>query len=135
MLRLLFVVFYAAAGLVHLRSPDAFLPIVPDWVPWPRQVVLVTGWCEFAGAAGLLVPALRRTAGTMLALYAVCVFPANVHHAVAGISVAGLPSSWWYHAPRLAFQPVLVWGALFCAGVISWPWAAIRSGTRPGPGR
>jgi hypothetical protein len=32
--------------------------------------------------------------------------------------------SWLYHGPRLAFQPVLMWWALFCAGVIDWPFRA-----------
>jgi hypothetical protein len=27
---------------------------------------------------------------------------------------------WWYHEPRLTFQPVLIWWKL-CAGVIDWP--------------
>ena len=57
----------------------------------------------------------------MLALYAACVFPTNVKHALDGISLPPVPDSWWYHAPRLAFQPILVWWALFCAGVIDWP--------------
>jgi uncharacterized membrane protein len=57
----------------------------------------------------------------MLALYAVCVFPANIKHALDGIAVPGLPSSWLYHGPRLAFQPVLVWMALYAGGATSWP--------------
>jgi uncharacterized membrane protein len=57
----------------------------------------------------------------MLAAYAVCVFPANIKHAFEGILLPPIPDSWWYHAPRLAFQPVLVWWPLFCAGVIDWP--------------
>ena len=57
----------------------------------------------------------------MLALYAVCVFPANVHHALDHVAVAGLPSSWWYHAPRLLFQPVFVWWALWAGEVVDWP--------------
>ncbi len=120
-IRLAMVVFYAGAGVLHLRSPDAFLPIVPLWVPAPREVVVLTGLCELAGAAGLLVPRLRGLAGIMLALYAVCVLPANIRHAVEGIDIPGLPSSWWYHAPRLALQPVLVWAALYGGGVIAWP--------------
>lgn len=128
-LRLAFVVFYGAAGFVHLRAPEAFLPIVPTWVPFPREVVLATGICEIAGALGLLIPRLRVAAGIGLALYALCVFPANLRHAFDGIQVAGLPSSWWYHAPRLALQPVLVWAALFCTGTIDWPFRR-----KPGPG-
>ena len=67
---------------------------------------------------------LRRLAGIMLALYAVCVFPANVKHAIDGIHLPPAPDSWWYHGPRLALQPVLVWWALFCSGVIDWPFRA-----------
>ncbi len=120
-LRWLMAAFYLAAGIVHLRAPDAFLPLMPGWVPAPREVILVTGVAELAGAIGLLIPRLRKAAGIGLALYAVCVFPANIKHAVEGIVIPSLPSSWWYHGPRLAFQPVLVWWALFCAGVIDWP--------------
>jgi hypothetical protein len=62
------------------------------------------------------------TAGVMLALYAVLVFPANIKHAIEGIHLPPVPDSWWYHGPRLLVQPVLVWWALFCAGAIDWPW-------------
>jgi uncharacterized membrane protein len=120
-MRWLLAAFYFAAGIVHLKSPEAFLPIVPDWVPAPSEVILVTGVCELAGAAGLMIPRVRKLAGIMLALYAVCVFPANIKHALYDIQVPGLPSSWWYHAPRLLMQPVLVWWALFCSGAIDWP--------------
>ncbi len=120
-MRWLMSAFYFAAGLLHLRSPDAFLPIVPGWVPEPRMVVTVTGVAEILGALGLLIPQLRKVAGLGLALYALCVFPANIKHAVEGIALAGLPSAWWYHAPRLALQPVLIWWALFCSDVIDWP--------------
>lgn len=102
------------------------VPIVPDWVPRPRDVVLLTGVCELAGAVGLLVPRLRRFAGVMLALYAACVWPANVKHALEGIEIAGLPSGWWYHGPRLALQPVLIWSALWGTGVIRWPFRRHR---------
>jgi len=119
--RVLLALFYAAAGLVHLRSPDPFLLITPDWVPHPRAVILVTGLCELAGAAGLLLPTTRRVAGIMLAAYAVCVFPANIKHMVEGIAVPGLPDSLWYHVPRMLLQPLLVWLALWVAEVVDWP--------------
>jgi uncharacterized membrane protein len=55
------------------------------------------------------------------------VLPANIKHAVEAIHVPGLPDGWWYHGPRLSLQPILVWWALFCAGVIDWP---VRPGAR-----
>jgi uncharacterized membrane protein len=103
-------ILYTIAGILHLALPKPFLSITPGWVPEAREVILFTGLCEIAGAAGLSVPALRRFAGLALALYAVCVFPANVKHAVDSLSAsAASPWLWLYHGPRLILQPVLVW--------------------------
>jgi uncharacterized membrane protein len=120
-LRAVLAIIYAYAGYVHLRSPDFFLPIVPAWVPEPRLVVLATGACEIAGAVALMTGRLRYVAGVMLALYAVCVYPANIKHALDSVAIGGSKLGWGYHGPRLAFQPVFVWWALFAGGVIDWP--------------
>ena len=113
---------YAPFGVLHMRAAGAFLPIVPPGVPFPKTVVVMTGACEIAGALGLLVPRTRKAAGVALALYAACVYPANIYHALAHRHVPPLPDSWWYHGPRLLFQPVFVWWALFAGGVTDWPW-------------
>lgn len=109
------------AGALHLFTPETFLLITPDWVPFPRLVILGTGICEIVGAAGLLTKNWRRAAGMGLALYAVCVFPANIKHALTAIGDTPVPPGWWYHGPRLLFQPVLVWWALFAGAVVRWP--------------
>ena len=132
LLRPLLVLAYLIAGVAHIRSPAMFLAITPDWVPFPRQTILVTGLCELAGAVALMTDRLRRLAGIMLALYAVCVYPANIKHALYGIGFGHARFGWWYHAPRLAFQPVLVWWALFAGKVTDWPFAR-RSALAPAP--
>src|SRR5258708_4951034 len=70
-MRWLMASFYLLAGIAHLTLTDKFLLIVPDWVPFPRAVVLVTGVCEIAGSIALLSMRLRRLAGITLALYAI----------------------------------------------------------------
>ena len=114
--------FYAVAGVAHLIVPDKFLAITPHWVPLAPQVILITGVCELAGAAGLLIKPLRWRAGAALAAFALCVWPANFKHAIDGIDLPFLSSGWLYHGPRLALQPVIIWWALYCADVIDWPW-------------
>lgn len=125
-LRWLLAAAYLIAGVLHLRSPAPFLAITPPWVPYPETVIAFTGVCEIAGALALLTRRLRWIAGVMLALYAVCVFPANIHHAVQGLAVGGNRLGWWYHGPRLAFQPVIIWWALFAGGVTNWPFGGRR---------
>jgi uncharacterized membrane protein len=113
---------FVAAGIAHLFTPEPFIRITPDWVPFATQVIFVTGLCELAGAVALVTRPLRSWAGIALALYALCVWPANIKQALDHIVIPPIPDSGWYHGPRLAFQPVLIWWALFCAGVIDWPW-------------
>ena len=121
-LRWLLALAYLIAGIAHLRSPAGFLQITPGWVPVPALVVAATGLAEIAGAIALAaIPRLRQAAGIGLALYAVCVFPANINHALNHIALGGRALGWWYHGPRFFLQPVLVWLALWTGGVIDWP--------------
>ncbi len=126
-LRFILAAIYFIAGVAHIRSPAGFIQITPDWVPAPHVVILATGLYEIVGAIALaFVPRLRRAAGVALAAYAVCVFPANINHAINDIAIGGVQLSWWYHGPRLLFQPVAVWWALWVGGVTDWPFGAKR---------
>lgn len=75
------------------------------------------------GAAGLVQgwsPGLRRAAGLGLALYALCVWPANFQHMALDMARDDGGLGLGYHLPRLAFQPVLIWLALWTGEVTSW---------------
>ena len=123
LLRWLLVMVYLGVGIVHLRNPAAFLPIMPDWVPFPAVVIALTGVWELVGAALLVWPNARVNwwGGALMAAYAVAVFPANIKHAIDGVAIGGQVLGWGYHAPRLLFQPVFVWWALWAGRVIDWP--------------
>ncbi|ODP36849.1 DoxX family protein [Sphingomonas turrisvirgatae] len=115
--RLALAGFYLLAGIGHLVFTDAMVRITPDWVPMARAVVIMTGICELIGAAGLLTRQWRVAAGWAFAVYALCVFPANVKHAMIDVS-AGTGLSAWYHIPRLLVQPLIIWWALWASGAI-----------------
>ncbi len=119
--RILLAIFYFVAGILHLKSPEGFLQITPTWVPFPEAVVAFTGIAEIVGAIGLFIPKLRQAAGVGLALYALCVWPANFNHALSDIAIGGRDLGWGYHGPRLIFQPVLIWLALWVGNVTEWP--------------
>ncbi|MEO7248016.1 MAG: DoxX family protein [Novosphingobium sp.] len=117
--------FYGVAGLIHLAYPAPFIHITPGWVPQPALVVAMTGTAEIAGSLGLLqprFPALRRAAGWGLALYALCVWPANYNHMLIDMARPDHGAGLGYHLPRLAAQPLIIWLALWVSGVTDWPW-------------
>jgi uncharacterized membrane protein len=76
---------------MHFVIPASYVRIMPAYVPWPREMVLLSGACEIAGGIGLLVPRVRRWAGVGLVLLLAAVWPANLQM--------------WMNA-RAAHQPV-----------------------------
>ena len=125
-LRLLLAAFYAAAGFAHLDDPAPFLQITPGWVPYPEAVVRWTGIAELLGAAALAQPLsarLARAGGIGLALYALCVWPANINHMAMDLARADMGWGLGYHIPRMIAQPLLIWLALWSSGAIRWPFA------------
>ncbi len=100
------------AGVLHLISPEQFIRIVPDYLPWPAALVLLSGIFEIAGGVGLLAPPTRRAAAWgLIALY-IAVFPANVHMALHQIPFGQGPT-----------PPFLLWARLpLQFGLIAWAW-------------
>lgn len=126
--RLFLTILYGGAGYVHLTKPEFFMPIMPEILPFPRWIVLITGMAEIWGAIGLWIPAFRKAAGIGLALYALCVWPANINHMILDLWGDGTGGdlgrlSPTYHIVRQFLQPVLIWAALWATHVIDWPFA------------
>ena len=124
-LRWLLALFYAVAAWFHITAPGPFLRIMPAPVPWHEGVVFGTGVAELLGAAALAQPwskRLRRAGAIGLALYALCVWPANVNHFAMDMAQPGHGWGLAYHVPRMFAQPLLIWLALWTGGVTDWPW-------------
>ncbi|TYQ18979.1 UNVERIFIED_ORG: putative membrane protein [Zoogloea ramigera] len=66
-------------GIAHFAATDLEATIVPPYIPWPVAAVLVSGVFELLGAAGILVPSLRRAAGIGLFLLTLAVTPAHIY--------------------------------------------------------
>ena len=109
---------FLIVGIVRLTRPGLFASLMPSIVPHPVTVIVFTGIAEMAEAVFLFVPRTRTLTGIMLALYAVCVFPVNINHAVYDLST-GTGIGWAYYYPRLFAQPFICWWALV-AGAIPW---------------
>lgn len=120
-MRLAMAIALVAAGTDHWANPGRYLAMMPPWVPLHYEMVLFTGTAEIAGAMGLLITRTRALAGLALAVYFVAVFPANIHNALNGLAVEGLPQAAWYYWVRLPFQPLAIWWALYSAELIRWP--------------
>ncbi|MDA1312816.1 MAG: DoxX family protein [Acidobacteria bacterium] len=106
---------FLVTGVMHFTTVERFMAMMPASLPWHRELVYVSGVFEILGALGLLLPSTRRWAAYGLAALLLAIFPANLHVAMSGGSVEGLPQGAWYYWLRLPFQFVFIAWALWVA--------------------
>jgi uncharacterized membrane protein len=70
---------FAGGGVLHFVATQTFVSIVPPYVPFPLEVVYLTGVLELLAATALWVSKWRQTVGNALFVFTICVTPANVY--------------------------------------------------------
>lgn len=113
--------FYVAAGLNHFRDPEFYLPMMPPFLPWHRELVWLSGVAEVGLGLAVLVPALRRAAAWGLVALLLAVFPANLYVALENVPLGGRAEGLGvWNWVRLPFQALL----------IAWAWLYTRDDAR-----
>jgi uncharacterized membrane protein len=124
-LRIALAAVFAFMGVLHFvpsvaRGMRAMIPPPLRRPGWPAALVVITGVCELAGAAGLLVPwdGLRLAAGICLVVFLIAVFPANAYAARDPERFGRTAIPFW---PRLALQVLLIAAVVLAAWPLSTP--------------
>ncbi len=79
--RFLLGVFFVLAGLGHFYSPNFYLRMMPPYIPFPLEMVYLSGFFEITLGLAVFISRFRRLAGLGLILLLIAVFPANLHMA------------------------------------------------------
>ena len=118
-LRIALAAVFAVMGALHFvpsvaRGMRAMIPPPLRRPGWPAALVVITGVCELAGAAGLLVPwdGLRLATGICLVVFLIAVFPANAYAARDPERFGRTAIPFW---PRLAGQVLLIAAVILAA--------------------
>jgi uncharacterized membrane protein len=107
-------IFYVAAGALHFIDTDAYLRIMPPYIPRHLFMVRLSGICEILGGLGLLIPRTRRAAAWGLVALLLAVFPANIYMATNPVDAGAASIAPVLRWGRLALQPLLMWWVLWC---------------------
>ncbi|MGK7369773.1 MAG: DoxX family protein [Candidatus Halalkalibacterium sp. M3_1C_030] len=87
--RYLIGVVFILAGLLHFLKPALYIKIMPDYIPWHKAMVYLSGIAEIAGGIGILLPPVRYAAAIGLILLLAAVYPANIDMAVKAVKKRG----------------------------------------------
>ena len=99
--------FFLIGGIAHFVWLDTFMSIMPAYLNYHKELVLISGVFELLGAGGILLPRTRRFAGFGLIALAIAVFPANINMALHPENFPQIPASFLYI--RLLLQFLFIW--------------------------
>ena len=108
------VTLFLASGVLHLVNPDAFMWLMPPWLPWPTELIYLSGVFELVAAVGLIFR--QKWAGALAALTLLAVWPANIWFALSVIpsgDAAMIAAAWL----RLPLQLPLIYYAWKFSGL------------------
>ncbi len=120
-LRVILAISIMVVGVLHFAVSEPFVKIVPSFLPYPLELVYISGFFEILGGIGLIVPPVSHAAAWGLIALFIAVFPANINMAVNHIHIDGIPDSPLFQWVRLPFQAVF----------IAWAWWYTRLDQNP----
>lgn len=104
----------AIPGVIHLISPEKFLFILPEWLPFKIPGIILTGVLELILAAGLIYPRTRKISAITTAAYLGFLNFIHLYVAIYKIPMFGFDSNMVLWG-RFFFQFVLIWWAMSVA--------------------
>ena len=102
-------VLYVLAGLNHFWHPEFYLSIMPIWLPWHTELVLISGVFELSLGLLMLFSSTRRAAAWGIILLLILVFPANIQMMLNYWKESN--PNLWISIVRLPLQILLIWWA------------------------
>lgn len=112
--RIVLAVLFMLAGAMHFVIPQAYLRIMPPWLPSPLTLIAISGVAEMLGGVGLLIPFSRRLAAWGLVALLIAVLPANIYTATAHLPLPGVAGQSWLQWARIPLQlPLIYWAWLY----------------------
>ena len=112
---------FAFFGIGHFVQTEAMTQMLPSFVPFPTEMVLLTGILELAVALGLFLPKTRKMAGYAAIAVRIVFFPVNVFAAFNHTGMGGHAWGPIYLLIRAPLQALLIW----------WTWHFVVRSNKP----
>ena len=109
-------VFYMGAGVNHFWHSEFYLRIMPPWLPWHNELVIISGVCEVGFGMLLLFSSTRKLAAWGIVLLLIAIFPANIQMMLNYYNQSN--PKLWITILRLPLQIILIlWAYSFTKNI------------------
>ncbi len=106
--------FYTIAGVNHFVNPGFYLPLIPDYLPFPDVINTLSGLVEIVLGLGLVFTTTRKIAALGITAMLIAFVPSHVYFIQLGSCVDGglCVPEWLGWARLIVIHPLLILWAL-----------------------
>jgi uncharacterized membrane protein len=111
----------------HFLYPAGMALMLPDFIPFKKEVIYLTGIIEVAAAIGLLIPRFQKLTAWLLILFFVMILPANIYAAIHHVNLttatydgSGLNYLWFRIPLQVLFIAWVYYFAIKNKAFTSW---------------
>jgi uncharacterized membrane protein len=103
-------IFFLFAGANHFANPEFYLPLIPDYLPSPVLLNVLSGLIEVALGVLLFVPRFTKLAAYGIMVFLVILIPSHIYFIQIGSCIeGGLCIPEWFAWVRLVVvQPLFI---------------------------
>jgi len=108
--------FFLLAGFNHFLDPESYFPLIPDYIPFPKLINIVSGLLEIIFGAGMFFKKYSKTAAWGIVVLMFLFIPAHIYFIQIGSCVEGglCVPPWMAWIRLLLIQPILIyWAYIF----------------------
>ncbi|UJP63557.1 DoxX family protein [Mongoliitalea daihaiensis] len=105
--------FFLLAGINHFVNPEFYLPLIPDYLPYPQFLNFISGALEVIASIGVCIERSRKYAAWLILALMILFIPSHVYFIHIGSCVGdGLCVPEWVAWVRLVvIHPLLIYWA------------------------
>lgn len=106
-------IFFIVAGINHFVMPDFYYPLIPEYLPYPNLINVISGLFEVIFGIGLLSITTRLFSAWGIIIFLILFIPAHVHFIQLGSCIEG----------GLCVDPIIGWARLIVIHPLLIFWA------------
>ena len=102
-------------GIGHFTYMEGMMMMLPAFIPFKQEVIILTGLLEILAAITLLIPRSQKLTSILLIIFFIVLLPANIHAALNQVNLqtadfTGNGTSYlWFRVPLQLLFIAWVW--------------------------
>jgi uncharacterized membrane protein len=111
--RISLAIMLLVTGIAHFTATDVMVEMLPEFLPFKRETIYLTGVLELSAAVGLLIDRTSKLTSVLLIIFFISILPANIIGSIKQVNLGGMENGAIYLFFRIPLQILFILWAYY----------------------